>query len=153
MQKIELLTDLGEFSSLSLDVSKSGELYFNCKRVLNKGGFGLQLRMIHAIVQERQKYALFLDCASLWYFSAALLQAGMETPAASFELRMITNAWLLFSLVIAASYTANLTVFLGIKAKTIPFKSIWEVSKSMRSHLTSSLIMLVIPTFSCDTLA
>ena len=48
------------------------------------------------------------------------------------ELRLIFGAWLIFALVVVASYTANLTVFLGQKSKSVKFDSIEKVTKCVK---------------------
>lgn len=73
---------------------------------------------------------------SLWIFWTALLQSSLNAETQIFELRLIFSAWLVFSLVIITSYTANLTVFLGIRSKTTR----WTVKKVQHQNIYSFLL-------------
>ena len=62
---------------------------------------------------------------------------GGDSPLHSMESRMILSAWFAFSLVIVTSFTANLTVFLGVKVKSAPFETVSEVKMVMEINRNS----------------
>ena len=66
---------------------------------------------------------------SCWFFWSSLLQSGSESSGKGFEMQLLMSAWLLFSLVIISSYTANLTVFLSKKTPSLPFSNVNQVKK------------------------
>ena len=68
---------------------------------------------------------------SLWILWSGLLQTSVETQPKGIEMRLLISAWLLFSLVVVSSYTATLTVFLGLKQKLKPFANLKEVRISL----------------------
>ena len=72
----------------------------------------------------------FLYChCSFWYYWSALLQMGLDPTPQGFAMCIMSSAWLMFVLIIVASYTANLTVFLGSKTPHLPIDNITQVDK------------------------
>ena len=69
----------------------------------------------------------FTSPHSFWFFWSSLLQSGSEFSGTGFEMQLLISAWLLFSLIIITSYTANLIVFLAAKTPYLPFTNVHQV--------------------------
>ncbi|XP_031627054.1 glutamate receptor ionotropic, kainate 2-like [Contarinia nasturtii] len=61
---------------------------------------------------------------SLWFAAGAILQQGSEIEIKAVSVRLLSAAWWFFTLVIVASYTANLAAFLVLENPIEKIKSV-----------------------------
>ena len=71
---------------------------------------------------EEEENFSFLE--SVWYFSLVGIQMGMDQHPKSPSGRILIFAWSAFTLIIVATYTANLAAFFTMEAYHRPLRSI-----------------------------
>ncbi|XP_062504536.1 glutamate receptor 1-like isoform X2 [Corticium candelabrum] len=68
---------------------------------------------------------------SVWFFCTSFLQLGPE-GAKFFSGKILLSLWFLFSMVIAATYTANLAAFMTSRGLKQPIRSVDELSRQTK---------------------
>lgn len=65
---------------------------------------------------------------SFWFTVGSLMQQGSDLAPKAMSTRIIGGAWYFFTLIIIASYTANLAAFLTIEDLKYPFSNAEELA-------------------------
>ena len=66
---------------------------------------------------------------SFWFTVGSLMQQGSDFAPKAMSTRIIGIVWYFFTLIIVASYTANLAAFLTVEVVTYPFKDYVDLAK------------------------
>lgn len=69
---------------------------------------------------------------SFWFTVGSLMQQGSDLAPKSMSTRVIGGSWYFFTLIIIASYTANLAAFLTIEVTTYPFNNVEELAEQTK---------------------
>lgn len=65
---------------------------------------------------------------SFWFTVGSLMQQGSDVAPKAMSTRIIGGIWYFFTLIMVASYTANLAAFLTIEVVSYPFNNIEELA-------------------------
>ncbi|RNA18160.1 Glutamate receptor kainate 2 [Brachionus plicatilis] len=65
---------------------------------------------------------------SFWYTITSFLHMGIDISPHSVSTRLLNCTWSLFTLILTASYTANLAAFLTVKIVEVPIKNAEDLS-------------------------
>ncbi|EDV20224.1 uncharacterized protein TRIADDRAFT_3218, partial [Trichoplax adhaerens] len=76
------------------------------------------------------RYQTFSFGNTLWYTLGSFLSQGADRTPRSISARLITAIWWLSSVIIIATYTANLTAFLTVSSLQTTFNSLHDLAKS-----------------------
>ena len=69
---------------------------------------------------------------SFWFTVGSLMQQGSDVAPKSMSTRVIGAVWYFFTLIIVASYTANLAAFLTIEVVSYPFNDATELASQKK---------------------
>ncbi|XP_031634004.1 glutamate receptor ionotropic, kainate 3-like isoform X2 [Contarinia nasturtii] len=73
---------------------------------------------------------------SCWFAAGALLQQGSEIEPKAASIRLASSFWWFFTLIMVASYTANLATFLVIENKKPEINSVEDLMKNESGKIT-----------------
>ena len=82
------------------------------------------------MVPSRHEEESFSLLQSFWYFSIVAIQVGVEKHPKSIGGKILTFAWSFFTLVLVATYTANLAAFFSENVPNRPLRSIYDIPNS-----------------------
>jgi len=85
-------------------------------------------RLFHSL--QQQNICLHSWCRSVWrHAECRVLNTGSEVAPRAVSTRMVSGIWWFFTLILIASYTANLAAFLTVERMRSPIESAEDLAK------------------------
>ncbi|EDV20222.1 uncharacterized protein TRIADDRAFT_61396 [Trichoplax adhaerens] len=91
---------------------------------------GLQNSYKYWQIEKESESEVFSFSNNLWYALASILLQGPDRTPRSISARLITAIWWFASVIITATYTANLTAFLTINSLHTTFSSLQDLARN-----------------------